>query len=283
MKIAIVTDSAASLSKEDIKRYNIQVVPVNLLFGGKIYRDGVDLTTEQAYEILEKNPEEFKTSAPSPGDFLKAYRRAAGQADQIICLTVSQKLSATYNSARMAQELFRNEFPQKKIEVIDTLTAIGGQALLVLTVIQAIQKGKNFDEIIKIIENLQEKIKALLLLETIRHIYRTGRIPEIASKIGGILPFKPILEISKGELHFVGIVNSKEKGIEKILNVLKESFGSQHPEIGITHSNAPKEAELLKEKVFSLFPSAKIFITACSPVIGYATGPGLLGISFFSK
>lgn len=283
MKIAIVTDSIASLSQKDVEKYKIQVVPVNLLFEGKVYRDGVDLTTEQAYKILEKNPEEFTTSAPAPGDFLKAYRQALISAEKIICFTVSQSLSATFDSARMAKELFKKEAPNAQIEVVDTLSATVGQALLVLTASQMVKENKSFEEIIKIIKNLREKTKALLLLETIRHIYRTGRIPEIASKIGAILPLKPILEISKGKLHFSGMVNSKEKGIKKIINTLKESFDSNYSEIGITHTSSPKEAEVLKEEINSLFPQSNIFITICSPIIGYAAGPGLLGIAFYAK
>lgn len=283
MKIGIVTDSIASISKEDAENYQIQVVPVNLLFEGKIYKDGLDLTAEKAYEILEKNPEELTTSAPSAGDFLSAYRQAALQADQIICLTVSQHISATFDSARMAKGLFENEAPEKKLEVIDTQTATVGQTLLVLAVARAIKEGKSFEEAIELVKNLRKKIRTFLLLETIRYIHRTGRIPEIASKIGGILPFKPIIEVSGGKLGFGGMTNSKEKSVEKILNVLKESLNPDYQEVGITHANALQEAETLKEKIKSLFPQSNIFITICSPIIGYGTGPGLLGIAFFAK
>jgi len=283
MKIAIVTDSIASISKEDSEKYEIQVVPLNLLFEGKIYRDGIDLTVEQAYEVLEKNPDHFSTSAPSPGDFLQAYRKAAASAEKIICLTVAKGISATYDSARMAQGLFKTEFPKKELEVINTQTATVGQALLILTTARMINEGKDFNEIIKIIQNLREKTQTYLLLETIRYIYRTGRIPEIASKIGGIMPFKPILKIADDKMHFGGMANSKEKGVKKIINILKENINSSHPEIGITHNSAPEEAEALKEKIQSLFPKSNIFITLCSPIIGYGTGPGLLGIAFYSK
>lgn len=283
MKISIITDSIASISQEDIEKYGIQVVPVNLLFKGKVYRDGIDLTAEKAYQILEKNPKEFATSAPSPGDFLQAFRQAANSAEKIICLTVSKGVSATFDSARMAQSLFKTEFPQKEVEVIDTQTVTVGQALLVLTTARLINEEKDFNEMINVIQTFREKTKTYLLLETIRHIYRTGRIPEIASRIGGIMPFKPILKVTGGKIHFGGMVSSKEKGIEKIINNLKENLDPNHQEIGITHTSVPKEAEKMKEKIQSLFPKSDIFITVCSPIIGYGTGPGLLGIAFYSK
>jgi len=282
-KIALVTDSVACLTKEQIEKYKIFVVPVNLLFEGKVYKDGVDLTTEQAYQFLERKPNEFLTSAPSPEDFLRAYREATKFAKEIICLTLSSKLSATHNSARMAKELIKTELPGLKIEILDSKTIGAGQALLILTAGRLVEEGKNFEEIIKWIKFLKEKVRISILVETIRYIYRTGRIPEIASRIGGILPFKPIFEVLDGKIHFLGITSSREKGKEKLFNILKNNFDQNLPEIGIMHARAKKEAEDLERKILSLFPSTKIFISEFSPIMGYATGPGVLGIAFYSK
>lgn len=283
MKIALVTDSVACLSKEEIEKYKVEVVPVNLLFEGKVYRNGIDLDIEKAYQFLEKNPKGFSTSAPSPGDFLKAYQKVANFSKEILCLTLPKKFSATFNSALMAKELILAKNPQLKIEVLDSKTIGAGQALLIFAASRAIKEGKKFEEIIKLIEGLREKIRVFVLIETIRHVYRTGRIPEIASKLGAILPFRPILAIWQGKIHLSGVVTSRKKGIEKILNILKENFDHNLPEIGIIEAKAKKEAEDLEKKILSLFPFAKTFISEFSPIMGYATGPGVLGIAFFSK
>jgi len=283
-KIAIITDSVACPTKEQAEKYQIEIVPINILFEGKVYREWVDLTPTQAYQFLEKNPEDWATSAPSPGDFLAAYQRAVQKgAKEIICLTLSQKISATFDSARMAKELAEKELPQVRIEVIDSQTAAAGQVLLILAAARAIEEGKTFEEILQLIENLKKKVRVFFLLETIRYVYRSGRIPEIASKLGALLPLKPILIISEGKVHFAGAATSKEKGVEKLLKILKGNFDAGLPEIGIMHADCLKEAEELKKRIVKLFPSAEIFISEFTPVMGYATGRRTLLIAFYSK
>lgn len=282
-RIAILTDSIACLTREQKEKYGIEVIPVNLMFEGKIYKNGEDLSASEAYQFLEKNPEGFATSAPSPGDFLEAYRKAALKTDKILCFPLSSKLSATYNGARIAKDLAKTELPQLKIGVIDTLTVGAGQALLAIAAARAAKEGKSFEEIIELVENLKKRVRVFLVLETIRHVYRTGRIPEVASKIGGKLPLKPILSISNGEVHFAGAASSKQKGVEKLLKILRESLDQKLTEIGVMHADCLKEAEELKEKIASQLPSAQIFITEFSPIMGYATGRGTLGIAFYSK
>ena len=283
-KIAIVIDSACAPPKEQVEKYQFEMVPVNVRFEGKIYRDYVDLTPAQAYRFLDENPEEFATSAPSPGDFRAAFKKTVEKGTkEIICLTLSQKISATYNSARMAKEMLKSEFPDVKIEVIDTETIAGGEALLSLSAGQAIENGKNFAQTIQLIENLKKKVRVFVALETIRYVYRSGRIPEVASKIGALLPLKPILTVSDGLIRFFGTTISKQKSIEKILKILKENWDENLPHIGIQHADCPSEAEELKKRVNQLLPTAQIFVSECSPIIGYATGRGSLVIAFYAS
>lgn len=284
MKIGIVVDSTAYFSQEQKSKYQIELVPVNVLFEGKVYRDGVDLTPTQAYQFLEKNPKDWATSAPSVGDFLVAYKKLVNQGKkEIFCLTLPQAISATWNNARMAKEFAKNELPGIKIEVIDSGTATIGETLLVLRAVQAIEAGKSFQEIIQLVENLKSKIRVFLLLETIRYVYRSGRIPEIASKIGAILPLKPILSVFEGKVHFADATTSMGKSEEKILKILKDSWNQNLPEIGLIHIDSPGEIEKFKGKISSLLPEAQIFISEFSPIVGYATGRGTLGIGFFAK
>jgi len=283
-KIALVTDSVACPTREQVEKYKIEIVPVNIQFEGKVYREWVDLTPTQAYQFLEKNPEDWASSAPSPGDFLAAYKRAVEKgAKEILCLTLPQKISATWNSARMAKELAKKELPKLRIEVIDSQTVAAGQVLLLLAAGRAIKEEKTFDEILRLIENLKKKIKVFLLLETIRYIYRSGRIPEVASKLGALLPLKPILTVSEGKLHFAGATTSKKKEIEKVLKILKENWDENLPEIGLMHADCLFEVEELKEKITKIFPSSEIFISEFTPVMGYATGRGTLLVAFYSK
>jgi DegV family protein with EDD domain len=283
-KIGIVVDSTAYLNQEQILRYQIELVPINVMFEGKVYRDAIDLTPSRAYQFLEKNPKDWATSAPSVGDFLTAFKKLANQgAKEIICLTLPTAISATFNNARMAMEFAKTELPDVKIEVIDTGTATVGETLLVLAVARAIEAGKSFQEVVELAENLKSKVRVFLLLETIRYIYRSGRVPEVASKIGAILPLKPILSVHGGKLHFFSATTSMGKSEEKILKLLKDTWDENLPEIGLMYIESQQEVEKFKEEISSLLPKAQIFISEFSPVLGYAAGRGTLGIGFFAK
>jgi len=254
------------------------------MFQGKVYRDGIDLSVEQAYKFLDENPDDWATSAPSPGDFLAAYKKAAEKgAKEIICIAPPPKISATWNSALNAKKIAESEMPGIKIEVIDVGTLAAGEALLVKELAEGIEQGKNFEELIKMAEYLREKVRLFIVPENIRHVYRSGRIPEIASKIGSLLPLKPILGAHGGKLHIKGATMSKEKSGEKVLTILKNELNPNLTEVVLTHIDSPEEIEELREKVASLIPNAKISIREFSPILGYALGRKAIGIAFFVK
>jgi len=121
------------------------------------------------------------------------------------------------------------------------------------------------------------------VLETIKYIHRSGRVPEIASKIGALLPLKPILKIVGGKLKPATACISKEKGLEKLVEFLKSEWDSSYLEIGLMHADSLQEAEKLKEKILTLFPLVRIFISEVSPLVGYAFGRGTILISFVGK
>lgn len=282
--ISIITDSTTHLSEEEKSRYPVEIVPVNVMFKGKVYKDGVDLSIEQAYQFLEQNPEDWATSAPSPGDFIAAYKKAADKgAKEILCLTIPPSISATWNSARNAKTMIEKELPGVRIEVVSSGTATIGGSLLVSKLSQAIAEGKGFEEILKMAETLKEKVRVYLILETIRYVYRSGRIPEVASKIGSLLPLKPILGVHSGKVRFAGATTSKEKSKEKLLDLLKKELDPKLPEICLSHIDNPEELVQLQEKTTALFPQANITLREFSPLIGYATGRGTIGIGYFAK
>jgi len=284
MKVAIVADSTTCPTKKQQQKYQFKIVPLNVRMEGKIFKDGVDLSASQAYQSLDKNPEDWATSAPSPGDFLSAFHKLKKEgAKKIICLLMSQKLSATFNSARLAKESAKKELPDVKIEVIDTKTAAGGENLLCQWLGEKIKSRQEIDEIVLSLEKIREKVRVFVVLETIRYIYRSGRIPEAAAKIGAILPLKPILKISDGLVRLAGASASKEKSKNKILKILKETWDNSRPDICLMHADCFAEIEELKQKVQKQLPQSKTFVTEFSPIMGYACGRGSLLIAFFAK
>jgi len=282
MGIAIIADSIACIPKKQAENYGIRIVPVNILFNGQVYRDFIDLSSAQAYEFLEKAPEFWKSSAASPDDYLRAYRELSKHACGILVVTISSKLSMFYTSAQNAKEMFKGESPQTAIEVIDSETAAAAEGLIALAAARAVAEGKPFDEVIAIAKKVKERVKFIGLLETIRHVYRTGRIPKVASEIGSMLSIKPVLTGSRGRINFAAAARTKQSGVEKMLQIMRGHVaGSEPVRVAVMHADALEEAEKLKKKVAAEFNCVEIFITDFSPVMGYATGQGTLALAYY--
>ncbi len=282
-KVAIVVDSIACLTREMVEQYGVTILPLNFYFGGKIYRDWVDVTPSEAYELFLKDPDSFKTSSVSPGECLEAYREVSKRAENILCITVSSKISAVYNAALEAKEQVKDELPQTSIEVMDSQTVAVAEGFIALAAARAAAEGKSLAEVVKAAEEMRDRVSFFVFLDTIRHVYRSGRIPKIASQAGSILNIKPLLTTSSGVLHFVGVVRSKKSGVERLLRMMRDRVGLRPVHVAVTHAYALDEAEKLKERISSEFNCAELWVTEFSPLMGYACGTGTLGIAFYSE
>ncbi|MFC1980934.1 DegV family protein [Chloroflexota bacterium] len=281
-KVAVVTDSISCLPKELSDRYCIAVIPINLYVGGKLYRDGVDITASEAYELFLQDPESFKTSAPSPEDCLQAFRKVSEWAEKIVCITVSTKLSMVYNSSLKAKDIAIEELHESQIEVLDSLTATTSEGMVVLAAARAAKEGKELNEVLNTAKNIRDKIDAVILLETIRHVYRSGRIPKIASQVGSMLNVKPVLTIHEA-VHFAGVVRNREQGIKRILDMVRAKVKDKPTRISVMHAYALEEAESLMQQVAREFNCTELWLGEFSPVMGYTCGTGTLGIAFYPE
>ncbi len=282
-KVAIVADSIACLTREHVEQYGITIAPIPISFGGKIYRDWVDITPDQAYELFLQDPGSFKTAGASPGIFIEAYREASKKAKDILCITLSAKLSGANDAAKKAVEQIKEELPQASIEVLDSETVTAAEGFVALAAARAAEEGKSLAEVVKAAREIMGKVTFLAFLDTIRHIYRTGRIPKVAALAGSMLNIRPVLTVSSGLVRFVGAVRSQERGIEKMLKIMRGRVGQGLAHVAVMHAYALEEAQKLKERVESEFNCAELWVTGFSPVMGYATGTGTLGLAFYKE
>jgi len=282
-KVAVVTDSIACLTKELVEQYGIGIAPINLYFGGKVYKDWVDMTPDQAYELFLKDPKAFKTSGSNPGDWYKACREASKQAKDILCVTLSAKLSGVYNGALEAKERLMAELPHLSLEVLDSQMATAAEGFVALAAARAAEAGKSLAEVVQAAKEIRDRVNFYAFLDTIRHVYRTGRIPKIAAQAGALLNIKPILTMSSGVVRFLGAVRSKQGGIERMLKIMKDRVGQSPVHVAVMHVYALADAEKLKERVASEFNCVELWISGFSPVMGYATGTGTLGLAFYKE
>ena len=279
---AIIADSVACLTGEQTQKYGIGIVPLNIVYDGKAYKDWVDITPKAAYELFLKNPDVFSTSAPTPEDFLQAYREAAQQAKNILCITLSTKLSTTNNTAKIAVDYAKKEMPGTHIEVMDSRTATAAEGFVALAAARAAAAGQSFAEVADAASQMREKVMALVLLDTIRHVYRSGRVPRIAAQVGSVLNLHPLLSVHNG-VNFIGVARNREKGIELLLRKTREKVGGRPVHIAVLHAYAGEAAEKLKQRAAAEFDCRELWVSEFSPIMGYACGTGTLGLAFYPE
>ncbi len=279
-KVAVVTDSIGCLTRELADRYGIEVIPINFYACGRLYRDWVDITPSEAYKLFLKEPDSFKSSAASPEECLEIFRRVARRAESIFCITVSAELSATNHFVTEAREMAAAELPGLRIEVMDSRQATPSQGLVAVAAARAAAEGRDIDAVMRIAAGIRDKVSAIVLLDTIRHVYRSGRIPRIASQIGSALNIRPILTVA-GNVHFAGVVRSRQQGIRRMLQMMRNKVGGCRVHAAVMHAYALDEAERLREQVAAAFDCVELWLTEFSPVMGYACGTGTVGVAFY--
>ena len=281
-RVYIVTDTVAQLTEDIIGKQWIKVVPAATIYcDGKTYIDGVDISPAQAYQLLAQNPSQFTTAAIPPDYFGKTFEEVSNAAREILCITVSSKLSAGHDMALMASKQVQETAPELKIRVFDSLSAAGVEGLIVLAAARAAAAGQDLDGVAKVAERTREVAEGLFVFETMRDVHRSGRIPKVVSQAADKMGVKPICRIYQdGKVHFTGLARSRNKGVQRVLEMARERVGDTPIQVIVMHTAAPDDAEKLKKRVEAEFHCLDIFVSEFSPVMGYSTGPGILGIAF---
>jgi len=242
----------------------------------------VDITPTEAYELFLKDPDSFKSSAPAPEECLEAFHRVSRTAESILFVTVSTKLSMMNNAALEAAAMARAELPKTTIEVMDSYQATPSEGMVALAAARAAAEGQELAEVVRAAEKVRDKVTAIILLDTIRHVYRCGRIPRVASQIGSMLNIRPILTVYD-IVHFAGMARSHKQGVERVLRMMRERVGDRPVHAAVTHAYAPEEAGKLMERVASAFNCIELWLCEFSPVMGYACGTGTVGVAFYPE
>lgn len=269
-KIRFVTDSTAYFDKATAIEKNIDIVPLKVEFLGETKDEGFPGEFEEFFDKL-KTAEEFpKTSQPAVGDFVKVFSNAIENGDEVIAITISSKLSGTFNSASLAAELVSPD----NISVIDSETAAANLKLLVEMGIELANEGKSRREIVDILNSEKKKTGISLTVDSLEYLKRGGRLTATQALIGTILNVKPIIDLIDGKLEPV----AKARGKRKALEMMSERIPQDASKITILHIFSIEEAEELKTILQEKFKSAEIRIEGLGPVVGTHLGPKAMGI-----
>jgi len=280
-KIAIVTDTDASLPLDLADKYNIIQVPINVLFGEESFRDVFDITSAETFARIDREGGLPTTSAPSPGQFAEAYQTAfEGGADRVLCFTVSSEVSATYAAAVSARELS----PERDITVVDTRNLSMGQGLMVLTAAEALAGGSSADEALALAMDVGQRTRLFAALPTLKYIAMSGRVGYLAAGMAGLLSIKPILTIREGKLDLLERIRTQKRSWERVVELCVETVeGRPIERMTMVHVNATQDAKQLEAMLRAALPCPdEVLVCDMNPGLSIHAGAGLVGVVFVS-
>lgn len=271
MAVKIVTDSGSDISPEVAKELDITVVPVYIYFGDKAYKDGVDIGPDELYKRLVDGPIHPTTTQPMPTDFAKTYSVLSEDADAIVSIHLSAKVSGTYNAALQGIEIAK---PKCEVHVVDSFSLSVGLGLIAMDAARVVKAGGKLAEVLEETKKAVSQTQIRGLLDTLHYLLKGGRITKAKALVGTLLHVKPILTMREGELFQAGMVRSYAKGIEQLFEFLKMYPNLQ--EVAVAHSTVPEEAKTLKKRIASIINEERIQMSRIGAGLGVHGGPGVL-------
>jgi DegV family protein with EDD domain len=286
-RVAVTTDTVSELTKELADEYNIKLVPVTIIIGGKAYPETeIDLAwyCEQLpkWKAADKVP---TSSSASIGYFLEAYRELSQQAQAILCITYSSKFGMMFNTAMQAKKMAEEELPQTAIEVVDSCTVCGAQMLIALEAARAAAAGKSLPEVVEVANKMVKRVNNVSLMDDLSLLAKGGRIHKVRPWAGSKVTNTVLIGASAatgGEHRPIARCKTKGQALKTLFDAVKERSGNGKLHVAINHADALVEAEELKELASSRFPCAEVFITPLYPLVTHHTGVGTRVFNWWS-
>lgn len=278
MTVKIVTDSSCDLPAEIVQELGITVVPLYVRFGEEVYREQVDISLDEFYQRLEHGPIHPVTIQPSPQDFVTAYQKVAPEADGIVSIHISSKLSGTCNSALQGKKLLEKDFP---IEVVDSQTITVGLGIICIAAAKMAKAGESLASVVEEVKQMIPNIRLLALLDTLKYLQKGGRIGKAKALLGSILNVKPMITLKEGEVVPAGQTRSRSKGIERLFSFVESA--SNIEDLAIAYNTTPDEAQALAERLGSLFTKEAVRVVRLGTTLGVHMGPGGLAVGIREK
>ncbi len=274
MAFRIVTDSTADLPPQFAHDLGISVVPLSVIFGDEVFREGIDISHDLFYDKLMRGKEMATTSAPSVGDFLEVYEPLLKETNEIASIHISSKLSATCENARQAAQILADH--GARIEVIDSQVVSLGLTFVILAAARAAREDGDMENIKAAVQHTIQRLRIYFMVDTLEFLRRGGRIGRGRAFLGAVLRVKPLLSLRDGEVHPEERVRTKAHAIDRLFQI-----ATSYPnirEIAVGYSTNPQDAHDFKQRLQAVMPLVNILVTRVGPVIGAHAGPGVLGM-----
>jgi DegV family protein with EDD domain len=274
MTVKIVTDTLSDITDELAKEWGLSIVPLYVRFGKQIFRDRVEITSEEFYRRLVNEPVLPSTTQPTPNDFVEVFQKLAQETDEILVVVVSSKLSGTYQSALQAKEYMKGKC---RIEIVDSLTVALAEGLIVISAAKAVREGADLKAAAEDARKAMPRSHLIAYFDTLKYLAKGGRIGKAQGLLGSVLSVKPILTVKDGEMAPLTRVRSPGAGLDYLYNTVAGYKNIE--ELAVEHATTPHDADMLVERIGSLFPGQRIYRSVISPVIGTYAGPNALALT----
>lgn len=282
-RVAIVTDSVASIPQALVEALGIHWVPYYIHQGKVVLRDLLTAQGEAFYKWLTTAVELPKTANPSPGDYLEVYRKLVSEGvREIVSIHITSKGSGAYQSALVARQMLMDAIPDLRIEVIDTLNVSMCQGWMVIEAARAAMAGKSLNEIVDMVKSMIPVTRMIQTADTLKYLYMGGRIGKAAHLVGALLNIKPLIGMEEGVIVPLGQARSRRAAYEKMVEMVEAAVGKMGKvKIAFVHAAAREEAEKLKALFEERLNCVESLIAELSPALGVHTGPGTAGVCYF--
>ena len=277
MKVAVVTDSASNLSGELAARNGVRVVPMIVKFGERALLDGVDMPPGEFYKALVEEKVAVSTSGPSAGDFKAAFEDELSRADAVVCVNVASFVSATYSTAVSAAQEFEG-----RVRMVDSRSASLGEGFVALEAGRASATGADLDAVVARAEAVADQVCFAATINTFEFLRRSGRVNALLAYAGTALNIKPVFAFRGGKIEQLGRPRTRARAIDRLVDEVRDASVRGPLHLGVAHADCEDEAEQLLVRLKSEIPNVETIISPFTPLMGAHTGPGVLGVAFFS-
>ncbi|MFJ7727645.1 DegV family protein [Neobacillus sp. NPDC097160] len=275
-KIAWITDTTASLSKEFIEQHHIHVIPLHVVINDQFYKETIDISEQEFYERMQNEEGKFQSSQPSINDFVELYTKLKGDYDCGIAIHASSLLTGTYQSSVMAAGM--EDF---NLFAIDSQTGSYPLSFLIKKGIELVEQGLDAGEVADQLNALREHTRLYLVPSNLDQLHKSGRVSGGQKILASLFNIKPILAIEEGAAKIKDKVRTEKKAFLLLVNKLKEDLETKTVrKVAIVHANDFKKAAELEKVVNEAIPNIETEILMLIPVAGVHTGVGTLGLSW---
>ena len=279
----ITTDNNSDLPEEYLKDHGVGCMYLSYSMDGKNYTHGNFLPEHEFYEAMRNGsmPTTAQVNPENAKALLEPYLK---EGKDILHIAFSSGLSGTYNSSRIAAEELMEEYPDRKIIVVDSLSASLGQGLLVWLAQQKKELGQTLEDVVDWVEKNKLKMVHLFTVDDLNHLYRGGRVSRTTAIVGSMLNIKPVLHVdNEGKLTAIGKVRGRKKALQELVKLMDEkigSFGADCDTIFISHGDCEQDAQYVAAKVKEKYNIKNIIINQVGATIGAHSGPGTMALFF---